>query len=228
MPADKDTTTSKKATFWRKIFFMVRKVWCLPPAQRWRICLFWTFWISLASFPIGYGAREVLPCVAFLFLLLYYRADWQGSVLRRLNVRHLFYCLWGMVAIGVLFSENVWASLLHAGTGINKGFILPFIAMECARDEKDLRRLVWACALACFWQGLDGVYQAVTGRDFFFGYPKHTGRLTGSLGDYTVGNYMALALIPASALWFILRRNLAPVLSAFILKPYYGPGIMYS
>jgi len=187
-----------------------------PSGEQWGRCLFWSFWLSLASFPIGYGAREVLPPVCFVFLLLYYRVNWRQSVLCRLDVRFLFYCLWGMICIGVFFSEDVWTSLLHAGTGINKGFILPFIAMECVRDEKDLRRLVWACVLACFWEGLDGVHQALTGSDFILGYTRNAGRLTGSLGDYSVGNYIALALIPAFSLWFILRRAFAPAASALL------------
>lgn len=187
-----------------------------PPGELWFFCLFWTFWLSLASFPIGYGMREVLPVVCCIFLLLYYCHEWHNSVLRRLGARSLFYCLWLMLLIGVLFSGDVWASLLHAGTGINKGFILPFIAMECVRDERDLRRLVWACVAACFWQGLDGLWQAGTGRDFIMGYEPNAGRLTASLGDYTVGNYIALALVPAFSLWFILRQRLPALSSGFL------------
>lgn len=187
-----------------------------PSDVQWSRCLFWSFWISLASFPIGYGAREVLPVICFIFLLLFYRYNWTESVLHRLDARPLFYCLWAMIGIGVFFSENIWTSLLHAGTGINKGFILPFIGMECVRSEKDLRRLVWACVLACFWEGLDGLHQALTGTDFIMGYALNAGRLTGSLGDYTVGNYIALALIPAFSLWFILRRALSPTASALL------------
>ena len=193
------------------------------PGEFWFACLFWSFWFSLASFPIGYGMREVMPVLSFIFLLLYYRHEWHNSVLRRLDARRLFYCLWLMVGIGVCFSTDPLASLLHAGTGVNKGFILPFIAMECVRDEKDLRRLVWACALACFWQGLDGIWQAATGRDFIMGYTRNAGRLTGSLGDYTVGNYIALALIPALGLWFVLRRGLDAVSSAFLCLAVFWP-----
>ena len=144
-------------------------------------------------------------------------------MLRRLDARSLVYCLWLMVGIGVCFSTDPLSSLLHAGTGINKGFILPFIAMECVRGEKDLRRLVWACVLACFWQGLDGVWQVFTGRDFIMGYELNAGRLTGSLGDYTVGNYIALALIPAFGLWFILRRGLDAVSSVFLCLTVFWP-----
>ena len=187
-----------------------------PSGAPWDRWLFWSFWLSLATFPVGYGAREVLPVICFIFLLFYYRYNWSKSVLRRLDARPLFYCLWAMIAIGVVFSEHVWVSVLHAGTGLNKGFILPFIAMECVHGEKDLRRLVWACVLACFWEGLDGLHQALTGADFILGYACNAGRLTGSLGDYTVGNYIALALIPAFALWFVLRRALSPLVSGLL------------
>ena len=71
------------------------------PGEFWFVCLFWSFWLSLASFPIGYGMREVMPVFSFIFLLLYYRHEWRNSVLRRLDARPLFYCLWLMIVIGV-------------------------------------------------------------------------------------------------------------------------------
>ena len=184
------------------------------PAHFWYGCLFWSFWVSLATFPIGYGMREVMPLVCLCFLIPYWRHAWAQSVWHRLGVRWLFYCLWLMIAIGILCSEDIFASLWHAGTGINKGFILPIIGMECVRSEKDLRRLVWACVVACFWQGLDGIWQAITGFDFIMGYPPNAGRLTGSLGDYCVGNYIALALIPAFSVWYILRERYGMAVSA--------------
>lgn len=178
------------------------------PGEFWHACLFWTFWVSLALFPIGYGWREVTPPLCFIFLLLYYRHAWHRSVLRRLTVWPLFLCAGAMTLIGVVFSTDVWQSFLHGGMGVNKAYILPFIAMECVRSTRDLRRLVHACVLACVWQGLDGMWQAWTGFDFIMGYAPNAGRLTGSLGDYSVGNYMALAMIPAFACWFLLRRHL--------------------
>lgn len=178
------------------------------PGEFWHSCLFWTFWASLALFPIGYGWREVTPPLCLVFLLLHYRHAWQRSVLRRLTVWPLFCCAAVMTCIGVIFSTDVWQSFLHAGMGVNKAYILPFIAMECVRSTRDLRRLVWACVAACVWQGLDGMWQAWSGTDFIMGYAPNSGRLTGSLGDYSVGNYMALAMIPAFSCWFLLRRRL--------------------
>ena len=58
--------------------------------------------------------------------------------------------------------------------------------MSVAPDiqHRPLRRLVAACIVACFWEGLDGIWQAWTGYDFIMNYPLNSGRLTGSLGDY--------------------------------------------
>lgn len=193
------------------------------PGEFWFGCLFWSFWISLATFPIGYGMREVMPLLCLCFLIPYYRHEWHNSVWRRLSMRPLFYCLWAMIFIGVACSEDILDSLLHAGTGINKGFILPIIGMECVRCERDLRRLVWASVTACFWQGVDGVWQALTGHDFIMGYPLHAGRLTGSIGDYDVGNYIALALIPSFAFWHILRRQLTALPTAFLCLAVFLP-----
>lgn len=178
------------------------------PADFWHHCLFSTFWLSLAIFPIGYGAREVLPPLCLVFLLLYYHYDWPNSVLRRLGRYWPFYCAAITILMGILFSRDPWSSFLHAGANFSKACILPFIAMECVRDIGELRKLAWACVFACFWQGLDGVWQAFTGYDFIMRYPLHDGRLTGSLGDYSVGNYLALAFIPALGVWFILKQKL--------------------
>lgn len=206
-------------------FANVRQLWRDNPGLFYHRGLFWTFWLSLATFPVGYGAREVFPLVALCFLLGYYRYCWRESVLARLPIRWIFVCPLLMSFIGIIFSCDMWASLLHVGRGINKGFILPFIAMECVGNEKDLRRLVWASAIACFWEGLDGIWQATTGHDFIFGYPLHSGRLTGSLGDYPIGNYIALALIPAWGIWHMLRQRRNPLGAALFCAVLLTPGL---
>ncbi len=146
-------------------------------------------------------------------------------MLRALKLKWLFALAGVMVVIGVIFSNNPMASLLHAGTGINKAFILPFIAMECARDSRQLKLLVLACAFACFWEGLDGIWQWLTGRDFIMGYPPHDGRLTGSLGDYTVGNYLALAIVPGAGIWFILRQKINALGSLLVCAGIFLPAL---
>ncbi len=195
------------------------------PADFWHGCLFASFWISLAIFPIGYGAREAMPLLCLLFLIPYYCHNWKDCVLRRLGPVWLFYCVAIMVALGIAFSINPWASFLHAGANFSKAFILPFIAMECVKSLQDLKRLVWACVFACFWQGIDGVWQAATGEDFVMGYKPHSGRLTGSLGDYSVGNYLALALVPAFSVWYILRDRMDAWTTSFLMLALFWPAL---
>lgn len=163
-----------------------------------------------------------MPPLCAIFLILYYRHCWPNSVLRRLKPAWLFICPALMAVLGVIFSINPFASFLHVCMGLNKAYILPFIAMECATDLDDLKRLAWACLFACFWQGLDGLWQAYTGFDFIMGY-GHSGRLTGSLGDYTVGNYLALALIPAFGVWYILRQRLGLLVCSLVAFALFWP-----
>ena len=169
-----------------------RTLWRDDRAAFWYAALFWTFWLSLASFPIGYGAREVLPPLCAVFLCCYYRHAWSRSVWRRLTLRPLFYCLWAMIALGVLFSEDMLSSLLHAGTGLNKGFILPIIGMECVRDGRDLRRLVAACVVACFWEGLDGIRSTADASPVVWGIiPSATTSRWPSSRRWAAGTYCA-------------------------------------
>ncbi|MBD5647166.1 MAG: O-antigen ligase family protein [Desulfovibrio sp.] len=207
----------------RALWDALRTAHAERPADFWHSWLFAAFWTSLATFPAGYGLREAMPLLCLVFLVPYYRHAWRESVLARLNVKWLFLCAAGMTLIGIAASSAPLASLLHAGTGVNKGFILPFIGMECVRNGRDLRRLVWACVFACFWQGLDGLWQAATGADFIMGYKRNAGRLTGSLGDYSVGNYIALALIPAFGAWFLLRRALGAAAALLVFAALLWP-----
>lgn len=193
------------------------------PADFWHGLLFASTWLGIALFPIGYGWREVMPLISLIFLMFYYRYAWRQSALKRLSISWLFIPALLMIIIGVIFSIHPASSFLHAAMGLNKAYILPFIAMECVRDGRDLRRLAWAFAFACFWEGLDGIWQSFTGRDFIMGYTPNGGRLTGSLGDYTIGNYIALALVPAFGIWPILRKSLDRAAAIFIFIAIFWP-----
>lgn len=180
----------------------------LPPGEQCFHGLFWTFFCYVVSFSWGYGVREVLPVIAAIFLAGRWRWSWQESNLRRLPLK------WALVMFGcslcwaVAVSSDPWASFIHVGRGINKQYVMFFVALEAVRGERELRRLVWAGAAALFLQGLNCLWQGSTGLDFIQGAPPKAGRLTGSFGDYWIGNYFALALLPVLGLWIVLRRVL--------------------
>lgn len=187
--------------------------------------MFGLFWLYIVIFSAGPSIRDVFPVLCGLCLCGYYRHNWQQSTLRRFPAKWLFVVFFALTIWGMLFSQNVWASFLHVVRGSNQAYILPFIAMECVRDTRDLRRVLWAVALACLWQGCNGVWQSVSGFDFIDHTPLISGRLTGSLSDYRVGNYMALMLIPACALWFPLRQRFSILRTLAVLALLLGPGV---
>ena len=195
----------------------------LPPAERWHRVMFWLFWVYIVVFAVGYTVREALPAFCGAALILYYIYNWRESTLRRCAVWWLFLFFAAATVWGVIMSQNVWGSFLHVIRGCNKAYVLVFVAMECVRDAKDLRRLVWAIVLACLWQGGDGIWQHITGFDFIDHYPPVSGRLTGSFNDYRVGNYVALMLIPAAGVYWLLRAHAGRIVAALGTLALLGP-----
>lgn len=197
----------------------------LDAAQRWHTILFWLFWLYLVLFAVGPSIREVLPSLCGLCLIPYYKYNWQQSTLRHFKAWWLFIFFVAAAVWGVIMSQDVWASFLHVGRGVNKAYVLPFVAMECVRTEKDLRRLMWAIVLACLWQGGNGLWQSATGFDFIDKTPIISGRLTGSLSDYRVGNYIALVLIPAAGVYWLLCARLSRCTALVFTVALLGPAV---
>lgn len=208
---------------------LVRDYWrdfkMLPLSEQAHRGLFWSFACYILIFATGYGTREVMPLVCLIFLLVWYATAWHRSALRRFGGWWLFLFFFATSIWGTVFSGNVWESFLHVGRSVNKGFILPFIAMECVRKERDLRILVVCMALAFCWQGLDGVWQTITGHDFVHGTPPAGGRLSGSLSDYRVGNYMALLCLPAMGVWWVARGRYARSVALGLTVLLFAPGV---
>lgn len=190
-----------------------------------RTALFWLFWASVVTFPLGQAFREAGPLLCLAALLPYHYWGYGQSTLRRFPLKWLFALFYGLICVKTVFSLNPSQSLGYVLPNLWKGFALPFIAMECARNARDLRRLIWAFAIACCYEGLDGVYQHITGHDLIRGTAIMRGRLTGSMSTYRVGNYMALALAPAMGLWWLLPRAMPALKRAAIMAALLLPGL---
>ena len=106
------------------------------PGEFWFRCLFWTFWVHLLFYSIGYGFREVMPPLCAIFLCLYYRYNWKNSVLARLPVWPLFFCLWIMLLIGIVFSIDPKGSLLEVGTASTRVFCCLFWGWSASEASK--------------------------------------------------------------------------------------------
>ncbi len=165
------------------------------------------FLCSIVTFPLGRFFQVSLPIFCFLLLLWLYLIDWKNCVLHRLPVKKFFLLFFACIGLQLVLSEWFALSLRTMSPNFYRGYLLPFIGMECIRNERDLRRLVWACAGTALYEGLDGIWQFVTGYDLI----QHTailrGRLTGSLGTYRVGNYMGMLCLPALGIWFLWQTE---------------------
>lgn len=197
----------------------------LPRGEQFFKALFWGFFFHLLFFPGGFGIREIMPVFCAVMLCAYYRYAWRQSNLYMLTARWLFLPYLVLLVVAVAFSLDPLNSLLHIGRGLNKQLLIPFIAMECVRDEKDLRRLLWALVLACLWEGFDCIFQSMSGFDFIHGAGLHSNRLTGSMGDYWVGNYFALALTPVFGLWCLLRQRFSRATTLLLCAALLAPAL---
>ncbi|MBO4368833.1 MAG: sugar transferase [Desulfovibrio sp.] len=189
----------------------------------WFAAMFYTFCCYLVFFSSGYGFREVLPPLSFLFLLAFYAKNYAKTNLSKLYGKYalLFFLLFLVVSVAT--SINPWESFLHVGRGINKQYLVFFIALECAQSRKTVRILCWMCLLACYLQGLACVHQALTGNDIIHGDTLIANRLTGTMAWYWVGSYILLAGIPALALVHEIRHKFGPFLGLFLAFALFWP-----
>ncbi|MBQ7607984.1 MAG: O-antigen ligase family protein [Desulfovibrionaceae bacterium] len=189
--------------------------------------MFVTFCAYLVGFASGYGFREVLPPISFLFLLAYYRLDYVNSNLQAFQGKG-YLLLFGLFLIfSILTSNQPLDSFLHVGRGLNKQFMVFFLALECAKNRQKVRLLAWMLLLGCYLEGLACVHQALTGYDLIHGDPLLSGRLTGTMAWYWVGSYLVLAGIPCLALacelWQSFGRGIGSFLvCALLLPPLFG------
>lgn len=198
----------------------------LPVAERWFRAMFWTFGFYLVFFSSGFGFREVLPPISFICLCGYWRHNWQGSAL------YAFAHKWALLVFAIFlvesvaFSHDPLASFLHVGRGLNKQFLVFFLAMECARGKREVIDLAWCLLAGCFFQSMVCLWQLHTGFDPIQHYPLKAGRLTGSMGSFWVGNYIVLAGIPAFCLWGHLARKTGRLTAFFIFLAIVSPLIV--
>lgn len=191
----------------------------LPVAERWFRAMFWTFGFYLVFFSSGFGFREVLPPISFACLCGYWRHNWQGSALHGFAHKWALFVFAVFLVESVAFSHDPLVSFIHVGRGLNKQFLVFFLAMECARGKREVIALAWCLLAGCFFQAMVCLWQLQTGFDPIHHDPLKAGRLTGSMGSYWVGNYLILAAIPTACLWYRLARQNGNLVAFFLLLP---------
>lgn len=173
--------------------------------------LFWVFALSIITFPLGQAFRESGPIIGLLLLGWYYYRNWEHSNLRKFKLKYLFAIFYALIIFKIIDSVVPATSYKTVSPNLWKGFVLPFIGMEAVRSTKDLRILTMTLAATCILQGFDGIWQFITGFDLVHRTPIMTGRLTGSMSTYRVGDYIAMIGIPAAGIWALLPRSFSSV-----------------
>ncbi len=189
-----------------------------------RAILFTCFLLSVITFPLGQAFRVGGPLVCFPLLVWLYLLDWENATLRVIPVRWLCVIFAIGVSLQVLCSQWISISWAAVCPNIFRGFIMFFVSMETVRSEKELRWLIYSFAGVFFYEGIDGIWQALVGKDFIHKTAiMDRGRLTGSLGTYRIGNYMAIIALPAFGLCLLLPQK-NKILFFFIISIIFIPG----
>ncbi len=176
-----------------------------PAPERWRMLMRGFFLLYVLTFSLAPFFRDFFPILCLLCLIPYYALDYKKSTLAFFDGKKYFLFFYVFLLLGVLFSQNVWASFLKVSLHSFTSLALPFVAMESIRSGKELRMVAYTLVLALCGQGINGIYQYVTGFDLVHNIAIMGKRLTGSFSDYRVGNYIALSLIPAFSMSMFLR-----------------------
>lgn len=189
-----------------------------------RTILFVLFGLSIGLFPLGQSFRVVIPLVCVPFLIVLYWRDWSHSTFYAIPIRWLFFIFISSFMIQLVSSEWIAASWVSVKPNLLRGFVLVFVGMEAVRSERSLKWLIIIFSLTFLYEGLDGIWQAIEGTDYIKHSSMLDGRLTGSLGTYRVGNYMAIIAFPAMGIWSILPiKNI--VLRSIIVSALLFPGL---
>lgn len=188
------------------------------------------FCIFILTLPIGKAPSNVGSVTALIGLIGYYSTKYRESNLCSLGrIKWVYFLFISFLFFKIFHNINISNGWYGFQTNINGAFTLLLIGLEFIRNEKDIKLLVILFAIAGFYEGLDGIYQYVTGFDLIRGDAPLGGptgiRLTGSFKTYRVGNYMSLVLPVAFATWFILPSRWSKQARYAFLATVLAPGI---
>lgn len=164
----------------------------------------WLIAIGLGGFavlfPLGISLREITSVTTALGLVALLALDYRHSYLKDFPLKGLYFLFLVFLVFKTLHSIEPASGIYALKTNVYKGFIFLLAGIECCRSPLSLRTLLLLFIGMGFYEGLDGVWQGLTGTDLIKGEPLVGKRLTGSMESARVGNLMALTIPLAFAL----------------------------
>lgn len=160
---------------------------------------------------LGSAPRQIGSIIALIGIIFYYLFDYKNSNLKYLgNIKFIYFIFIGFLAFKSIHNIDISDGIYAFRLNIHEAFSLFFVALEFVRNDRDIKFLVILFCIAGFFQGLNGIYQYVTGADFVRDTPIVYWfggmRLTGSMKTYRVGNYLSMVIPICLSAWFILPR----------------------
>lgn len=165
------------------------------------------FLFYIIFLPIGRAPREIGTAGCIISLLFYYISGYEKSNLKKYTLKNILLMFSTYIFINsLIFNIDPKADIETAIAGIVKGLVFLLVGMEFVKNINDIKKLLIAFTVTAFYQGLDGIYQAIYGYDFIRNTESWGDRLTGSLMTPRVGNLMSLLIPIAAGSYFIIKK----------------------
>ncbi|SHJ04467.1 O-antigen ligase family protein [Halodesulfovibrio aestuarii] len=165
------------------------------------------FCLYMLLFAFGRIIINIGQLGSLVLLCAYYAKGFNNSNLKKFGGKKFFAIFFAYLVLNVILSQFPEKSFRAISVNWWKSFVVPFIAMELVKSEKDLRKLILAFAGAAFLQGVDGVWQYFSGMDLIHQTLFNGKRLTGSMKTPRVGNYMAIILPAAFGILYFVKQQ---------------------
>lgn len=169
--------------------------------------LVYLFCFYMLFFSFGRIFIQIGQLGSILLLVAYYAKGFHNTNLHKFGGKKFFFLFFAYIALNILLSQWPEQSIRAISSNWWKAFLIPFIAIELVRSEKDIQKLIIAFSGAAFLQGLDGIWQHLTGFDLIHHTSIYYDRLTGSMKTPRVGNYMAIILPAACGIFYFTKQQ---------------------
>lgn len=156
--------------------------------------------------PYGKALQIVPTALGLVLVCAYYATSWRYSNAALLPMKWLWGLFFVFPLISCAYSIDPAYSFKMTLPIYNESIPLFFMALESLRSRRDVCIMGGCLLSSLFVQGLDGVWQYVSGKDLFHRtlVSDWGGRLTGSMGTPRVGNYLGIVIVPSLLSWWIL------------------------
>lgn len=181
----------------------------------------------IVTLPLGQSFREIGAIGSLITLIAYYSSGFKKTNLALFPLQQIFFAFILFFAFNILISMNPHESLHVYMSWFYNGPILFLAGLEAVRKPRDIATIVILFSIMNFYEGLDGVYQYLTGIDLIQGDAPigEIRRLTGSLSTPRVANLLCISLSMMCAFPFVIRRKLSTFWSWTLFIVLITPGI---